>query len=321
MQKDLTKILKDLSRMSRLKDESAAAVKKCKEAGIKVFMVTGDHHTTAKAIAKQIGIIEEIPGQEKDWAVVYGESIQHITDEEWDRLISMKSLVFSRTTPEQKLLIVEQCQKRKQIIAMTGDGVNDAPALKKSDIGVGMGSGSDVAKQAADIILTDDNFSSIVEAIQEGRLMFDNIKKLMAYILTHTFPEVWAIMLNFCFALPIATSSLMILSIDLGTEIPPGIAMCKEPMEGDLMRRPPRKREKVVVNRTLLLYSYFYIAHIQVLACFFSYWYIFYSHGIALSDLWMSAMDHWKLEKDVVQLRFNVAHVHLLVDCYEYCSS
>uniref|UniRef100_A0A914BV70 Cation-transporting P-type ATPase C-terminal domain-containing protein n=1 Tax=Acrobeloides nanus TaxID=290746 RepID=A0A914BV70_9BILA len=253
------------------RDETAGSIKKCKEAGIKVFMVTGDHHTTAKAIAKQIGLIEDIPGKEKDWDVVHGENISKITDAEWDRLISLNNLVFSRTTPEQKLQIVEQCQKRKQIIAMTGDGVNDAPALKKSDIGVGMGSGSDVAKQAADIILTDDNFSSIVKAIQEGRLMFDNIKKLMAYILTHTFPEIWAVMLNFCFGMPIATSSLMILSIDLGTEIPPGIAMCKEPMEGDLMKRPPRRRDKVVVSWTLLLYSYLYTAHVQVLACFLSY--------------------------------------------------
>lgn len=219
------------------RDETPGAIKKCKEAGIKVFMVTGDHHTTAKAIAQQIGLIEDIvslflksfnfqPGKPKDWDVVHGEDIAKITDAEWDRLISMNNLVFSRTTPEQKLMIVEQCQKRKQIIAMTGDGVNDAPALKKSDIGVGMGSGkwgqsdnsfsgSDVAKQAADIVLTDDNFSSIVNAIQEGRLMFDNIKKLMAYILAHTFPEIWAVVVNFCFGLPIATSSLMVRFVSL----------------------------------------------------------------------------------------------------------
>uniref|UniRef100_A0A914D1H2 Cation-transporting P-type ATPase C-terminal domain-containing protein n=1 Tax=Acrobeloides nanus TaxID=290746 RepID=A0A914D1H2_9BILA len=232
-------------------DETPAAIRMCREAGIKVFMVTGDHHTTAKAIAQQIGLIDDKPRNQIDWEIVYGEEIPHLTDKDWDRLIARNSLVFSRTTPEQKLLIVEQCQKRKQIIAMTGDGVNDAPALKKSDIGVGMGSGSDVAKQAADIILTDDNFASIVAAIQEGRLMFDNIKKLMSYILTHLVPEVWGILVHYCFGMPIGQTSLQILSIDLGTEIPPGIAMCKEPAEDDIMVPPWHSYKKFYHNGTL----------------------------------------------------------------------
>uniref|UniRef100_A0A914ENH7 Cation-transporting P-type ATPase C-terminal domain-containing protein n=1 Tax=Acrobeloides nanus TaxID=290746 RepID=A0A914ENH7_9BILA len=210
------------------------------------------------------------------WEIVHGEDIPNLTDRDWDRIISKTSVVFSRTTPEQKLGIVEQCQKRKHIIAMTGDGVNDAPALKKSDIGVGMGSGSDVAKQAADIILTDDNFASIVAAIQEGRLMFDNIKKLMSYILTHLVPEVWGILVHYCFGMPIGQTSLQILSIDLGTEIPPGIAMCKEPFEDDLMKRPPRRRDKYVISKTMLLYCYTYTAHVQTIACFLAYCCIFW---------------------------------------------
>lgn len=155
-----------------------------------------------------------------------------MSDTDWDRLVSRRALVFARTTPEQKYRIVEECENRGQIIAMTGDGVNDAPALKKADIGVGMGSGSDVAKQAADIVLVDDNFSSMVRAVEEGRLMFDNIKKLMVYVLTHSFPELWALFIHYLFGMPVGITTLQILSIDLGTEILPGIALSKEPLEG-----------------------------------------------------------------------------------------
>jgi len=124
--------------------------------------------------------------------------------------LSHDYLVFARTTPEQKLLIVEQCQKRKEIIAMTGDGVNDSPALKKSDIGIAMGTGSDVAKQAADIVLMDDNFASIVKGVEEGRLMFDNIKKLLVYTMPHCFPQVWSIVLYYCFGMPLGLSALQV---------------------------------------------------------------------------------------------------------------
>uniref|UniRef100_A0A915EEG3 P-type Cu(+) transporter n=1 Tax=Ditylenchus dipsaci TaxID=166011 RepID=A0A915EEG3_9BILA len=262
------------------RDETEKAIRECKEAGLKVFMVTGDHHVTATAIAKQIGLINpESSGKNQDWDVVKGENIPNLSDKDWDK---------------QKLRIVEECQKRNQIIAMTGDGVNDAPALKKSDIGVGMGSGSDVAKQAADIVLTDDNFSSMVGAVEEGRLMFDNIKKLMVYVLTHAFPEVWAIIINFCFGMPVGTTALMILSIDLGTEILPGIAMCKEPLEGDVMKRPPRKAGKTLIGKAMIAYCYGYTAHVQALGCFLSYCVVFWSYGIKISDLWMSALDSWK---------------------------
>lgn len=192
------------------RDETAIAIHHCRAAGIKVFMVTGDHYLTAAAIAREIKLIEDVPGQPKDYEVLHGERISQLTDSEWDELLKKRALVFARTTPEQKLLIVEQCQKRKQIIAMTGDGVNDSPALKRADIGIAMGSGSDVAKQAADIILMDDNFASIVRGVQEGRLMFDNIKKLLAYVAIHSTPEIWPIVINFCFGFPLGITSLQV---------------------------------------------------------------------------------------------------------------
>ncbi|KAH7729130.1 Protein CATP-1 a [Aphelenchoides avenae] len=280
------------------RDETRGAIEQCKTAGIKVFMVTGDHHLTATAIGKQIGLIDETPGKEGTWEVLHGERISQLTEPEWDRLVQKESLIFARTTPEQKLLIVEQCQKRKQIIAMTGDGVNDSPALKKADIGVAMGSGSEVAKQAADVVLMDDNFASIVRGVKEGRMIFDNIKKLLAYVMLHSFPELWPIIIHYCFGMPVGMTNLQIMSIDLGTELAPGIAMAQEPGEGDLMERPPRKHTSNLVSNTLLAYAYFYAAQIEAVGCFLAYCCVYWHHGINVSDLWMSSDNHWRAESD-----------------------
>ena len=175
------------------------AVSKCKSAGIKVFMVTGDHPITARAISQQVGIIgkqvnikntAEIGWGRQDKydtpmnvAVVHGEAIKNMSENDIDDVIrSYDEIVFARTSPQQKLIIVDGCQRAGQIVAVTGDGVNDSPALKKADIGIAMGiAGSDVSKQAADMILLDDNFASIVTGVEEGRLIFDNLKKSIAY--------------------------------------------------------------------------------------------------------------------------------------------
>ncbi|CAK5081638.1 unnamed protein product [Meloidogyne enterolobii] len=306
------------------REKTKEAINSCKTAGIKVFMVTGDHQLTACAIARQIGLIDENGGKieinngggkpwefdpKNDWAVVQGQQISRLTAEQWDQLILKKnSVVFARTTPEQKLFIVEQCQKRKQIIAMTGDGVNDAPALKKAEIGIAMGSGSEVAKQAADIVLIDDNFSSIVQAVKEGRAMYENIKKLLAYTMPHSFPEVWPIIINFCFGMPVGITALQILSIDLGTEIFPGISLANEKPEGDVMARPPRAVNKVLISNGLLAYSYIYTGQIQVniggwtgpsLGCFLAYCYVFWCKGINILDLPFSALNCWKKGGDI----------------------
>lgn len=186
------------------------AVTKCRSAGIKVIMVTGDHPITAKAIAKSVGIISEgnetvddiatrlnIPVSEVNprdarAAVVHGGELKELSETQLDEiLIHHTEIVFARTSPQQKLIIVEGCQRMGAIVAVTGDGVNDSPALKKADIGVAMGiAGSDVSKQAADMILLDDNFASIVTGVEEGRLIFDNLKKSIAYTLTSNIPEI-----------------------------------------------------------------------------------------------------------------------------------
>src|SRR3989338_3832225 len=185
------------------------AIEKCKSAGIQVVMVAGDHPATAKAIAKQVGIIEQtaktvediaeeenvspksVPYARADAVVLHGEEIDKLTTKEWSQILKKKQIVFSRTSPQQKLLIVSKFQELGHCVAVTGDGTNDSPALKRADVGVAMNiSGSAVSKEAAAIILLDDNFASIVNGIQEGRLIFDNLKKSIAYTMSHLMPEI-----------------------------------------------------------------------------------------------------------------------------------
>ena len=215
------------------------AVAKCRSAGIKVIMVTGDHPVTAKAIAKSVGIISEgnetvediarrlnIPVNDVDprqakAAVVHGGDLRDLDDEQLDTILRYHTeIVFARTSPQQKLIIVEGCQRLGAIVAVTGDGVNDSPALKKADIGIAMGiSGSDVSKQAADMILLDDNFASIVTGVEEGRLIFDNLKKSIVYTLSSKVPEMTPFFLYMILDIPLPLGAVTILCIDLGTDM------------------------------------------------------------------------------------------------------
>ncbi|TKR73650.1 hypothetical protein L596_020936 [Steinernema carpocapsae] len=295
--------------------DTAEAIRRCKEAGIKVFMVTGDHPTTATAIAREIGLIgesekvtprrlgksvrvnvvEEDDEEEREWATVHGKMLPDMSDDDWDELLLHRFIVFARTTPEQKLMIVEQCQKRNEVVAVTGDGVNDAPALKRANIGVAMGiTGSDVAKQAADIILMDDNFASIIKGIEEGRLLFDNLRKTIAYTLTHSMPEVVPICLNFLFGLPMAITALQILSIDLGTEITPAVSLAYENSESDIMKKPPRKRNIRLVSFTLLFYSYIIAGGMVIVGCTLAYFFTYWFHGIHPLDLFFTSQDYFR---------------------------
>ena len=219
-----------------------AAVGKCRSAGLKVLMVTGDHPITAKAIAKAVGIISEgnrtiedlaeelgvpldqVNPRDAKAAVVHGSELKDISDAALDEILMYHTeIVFARTSPQQKLIIVEGCQRMGAIVAVTGDGVNDSPALKKADIGVAMGiAGSDVSKQAADMILLDDNFASIVTGVEEGRLIFDNLKKSIAYTLTSNIPEISPFLFFILADVPLPLGTVTILCIDLGTDMVPG---------------------------------------------------------------------------------------------------
>uniref|UniRef100_A0A8C2HVR8 Sodium/potassium-transporting ATPase subunit alpha n=1 Tax=Cyprinus carpio TaxID=7962 RepID=A0A8C2HVR8_CYPCA len=276
------------------------AVGKCRSAGIKVIMVTGDHPITAKAIAKGVGIISEGNETVEDIAarlnipvsqvnprdakacVIHGSDLKDLTQDQMDDVLKNHTeIVFARTSPQQKLIIVEGCQRQGAIVAVTGDGVNDSPALKKADIGVAMGiSGSDVSKQAADMILLDDNFASIVTGVEEGRLIFDNLKKSIAYTLTSNIPEITPFLFFILVNIPLPLGTITILCIDLGTDMVPAISLAYEAAESDIMKRQPRNphRDKLV-NERLISIAYGQIGMIQALGGFFSYFVILAENG------------------------------------------
>ncbi|XP_070549083.1 sodium/potassium-transporting ATPase subunit alpha-3-like isoform X2 [Ptychodera flava] len=276
------------------------AVGKCRSAGIKVIMVTGDHPITAKAIAKGVGIISEgnetvediaartnVPVSEVDpreakACVVHGSELKEMTREQLDDILQNHTeIVFARTSPQQKLIIVEGCQRAGAIVAVTGDGVNDSPALKKADIGVAMGiAGSDVSKQAADMILLDDNFASIVTGVEEGRLIFDNLKKSIAYTLTSNIPEITPFLVFIIADVPLPLGTVTILCIDLGTDLVPAISLAYEEAESDIMKRKPRdpKGDKLV-NQRLISMSYGQIGMMQASGGFFTYFIILAENG------------------------------------------
>ncbi|HET8560765.1 MAG TPA: cation-transporting P-type ATPase [Marmoricola sp.] len=230
--------------------EVAAAVARCHEAGIRVVVVTGDHAATARGIAQQVGIGDE------HTMVVNGSELDRLTEPELDRLLDdNRELIFSRSSPEAKLRIADALQELGQVVAMTGDGVNDAPALRKADIGVAMGrSGTDVAREAATMVLTDDNFATIVTAVEEGRRVYDNVRKFIVYIFAHATPEVVPFLLYALAGgrIPLPLTVMQILAIDLGTETLPALALGREPAEPGLMSRPPRRRGQNVIDAGML---------------------------------------------------------------------
>ncbi|XP_014298579.1 sodium/potassium-transporting ATPase subunit alpha isoform X7 [Microplitis demolitor] len=304
-----TENLRFVGLMSMIDPPRAAvpdAVAKCRSAGIKVIMVTGDHPITAKAIAKSVGIISEgnetiediaqrlnipvseVNPREAKAAVVHGGELRDLDSDQLDEILRYHTeIVFARTSPQQKLIIVEGCQRMGAIVAVTGDGVNDSPALKKADIGVAMGiAGSDVSKQAADMILLDDNFASIVTGVEEGRLIFDNLKKSIAYTLTSNIPEISPFLAFILCDIPLPLGTVTILCIDLGTDMIPAISLAYEHAESDIMKRSPRNPlfDKLVNDR-LISMAYGQIGMIQAAAGFFVYFVIMAENGFLPRDL------------------------------------
>ena len=255
------------------RSEVAEAVQKCHDAGIRIIMITGDYGLTAESIARRVGIVG------KGARIITGSELDSTSDAQLSEALKGE-VIFARVAPEHKLRVVTALKNQGEIVAVTGDGVNDAPALKKADIGVAMGiTGTDVAMEAASMILLDDNFASIVNAIEEGRAVYANIKKFTTYIFTSNTPEAWPFILQIMFNIPLALTVMQVLAIDLGTDLVPALALGVEKPEPGVMERPPRNRNDRIVDMRLMVRSLLWLGTLQTALCFVGFYFLFWTMG------------------------------------------
>ncbi len=251
------------------------AIRRCGEAGIRVIMVTGDHPRTAAAIARQIGMTRT-----DNVVVMTGEKLRTISDTQLMLALDAEEIIFARIAADQKKRIVDVLKQKGHIVAVTGDGVNDAPALKSAHIGIAMGiSGTDVAKEAADMVLLDDNFASIVNAIEEGRAVFDNIRKFLTYILTSNVPELIPFLAFALFNIPLALTLIQVLLIDLGTDSLPAIGLGAEKPEPQVMQKPPRARDERLFDLKLALRAFLLLGVLEAVAAMAAFFFVLNGFG------------------------------------------
>lgn len=257
-----------------LRPEVHGAVIKCREAGIKIIMITGDSSRTAVAVARDAGIVRGEP------VVVEGHDFLKMSDSELIERLSAKEIIFARMSPKHKMRVVSLLKDRGERVAVTGDGVNDAPALKKADVGIAMGiAGTDVAKEAADIILLDDNFASIVNAIEEGRAVYENIRKFIVYIFSSNIAELAPFLAYMLLHIPLPLTIIQILAVDLGTDMLPALALgAEKPAEG-IMKQPPRDPNERLLNLKRIGLAFFLLGPIEAAAGLFGYFYVLETGG------------------------------------------
>jgi magnesium-transporting ATPase (P-type) len=239
-----------------------------------MVMITGDYGLTAESMARRVGILTtEHPH------ILTGAELDEIEDVELQAMLN-EEIIFARMAPEHKLRLVAAYQSQGEVVAVIGDGVNDAPALRKADIGIAMGlSGTDVAKEAADMVLINDKFSGVITAIEEGRAIYDNLRKFVTYIFASNVPEIIPFVAMALFKIPLALTVPQILAIDLGTDLLPALGLGVERPEPNVMRQPPRSRVKSLFDKELILRSFLWLGMIETILCYLAFYYVFYSHG------------------------------------------
>ncbi|WP_163337521.1 cation-transporting P-type ATPase [Desulfopila sp. IMCC35008] len=277
-----------------IRPEVPEAITRCRKAGIDVVLITGDHPATAMAIARKINIL--FPDTTSELCLT-GDSLERLSIGQLIEKLEQGLRIFARTSPEQKMKIITALQKMEKVVAMTGDGVNDAPALKAADVGIAMGrQGTDVARESAQIILLDDNFASIVAGIEEGRTIFANIRKFTNYVLVSNGPEILPYLLYILLPVPLALNIIQILSIDLGTDIIPSMGLGQEPPAPEIMDQPPRDLSQGLLTRGLIVHSYLFLGLLEGAWSLFLFFYVLidggWQYGMALptdSELYRSA--------------------------------
>ncbi|MBR9677419.1 cation-translocating P-type ATPase [Candidatus Woesearchaeota archaeon] len=229
------------------REEVKKAVAQCKKAGIKIRIITGDFGITAKAIARQVGIANY------DTRIITGEELDHLGDDHLKKILKEEEVIFARVAPKHKLRIVTLFESLGEVVAVTGDGVNDAPALKKADIGIAMGvTGTDVAKESSNMVLADDSFASIVGAVEEGRRIYDNLKKFTLYVFSSNIGELLVVFFGIFMGFPLPLLAIQILAVDLGTDVLPSLALGVDPAADDVMGRKPRHKSERIMNKEFL---------------------------------------------------------------------
>jgi P-type Ca2+ transporter type 2C len=275
IEQDLT-FLGLMAMMDPPRPEVEEAMQVFRQASVRMVMITGDYGLTAESLARRIGLIEK-----PDPLIMTGAELDELNDLELSAVITKgQEVIFARMAPEHKLRLVAAFQAQGEVVAVIGDGVNDAPALRKADVGIVMGIvGTDVAKDAADLIITNDNFGAIVRAIGEGRAVYENLRKFTTYIFASNVPEVLPFILRGLFAIPLALTFKQILAIDLGTDLLPALALGTEKPEPDIMEHPPRRRSQRLVDRSLIRRSFFWLGMIEAGLCYFGYTLVYAMFG------------------------------------------
>jgi magnesium-transporting ATPase (P-type) len=291
-----------MAMMDPPRPEVAQAMQTFLQAGIRMVMITGDYGLTAESFARRVGMLGT-----PNPTILTGADLDAMNDVELQAFLD-KEVIYARMAPEHKLRLVSAFQGSGEVVAVTGDGVNDAPALRKADVAVAMGIiGTDVAKEAADVILTNDNFGAIVNAIEEGRTVYSNLRKFITYIFSSNVPEILPFILTALLNIPLALRVIQILAIDFGTDLLPALALGAEKPEPNVMREPPRKRTQPLIDRRLLLRAFLWLGMIEASLCYFGFFYVYRSHGF-MNFPYLSFLDQWFVPSVLV----DASYVNLL---------